>query len=88
MKTTVELPDSVVQQAETLAANRGMTLKQYLSNILEEKFCRYSKENSEHENEAPWMKGFGELSDLSDENRRILEIIEEEFGKIDTENHL
>ncbi len=53
MKTTVELPDSVVQQAETLAANCGMTLKQYLSNILEEKFYRYSKEISEHENEAP-----------------------------------
>lgn len=32
--------------------------------------------------EPPWMKGFGELSDLGEENRRILATIDEEFGKV------
>ena len=38
-------------------------------------------------NEAPpWMAGFGALSDLSDENRRILDIIETEFESLPPED--
>ena len=31
--------------------------------------------------EPPWMAGFGVLSDLADENRRVLDAIEEEFER-------
>ncbi|MYG40383.1 MAG: bifunctional phosphopantothenoylcysteine decarboxylase/phosphopantothenate--cysteine ligase CoaBC [Nitrospira sp. SB0677_bin_15] len=36
--------------------------------------------------EAPWMAGFGGLSDLSDENRRILTVIEQEFETLSPED--
>lgn len=32
------------------------------------------------------MDGFGALSDLSDENRRVLQVIEQEFETIATED--
>ena len=35
--------------------------------------------------EAPWMAGFGALSDLSSENRRVLATIEAEFERIEPE---
>ena len=39
------------------------------------------KETKEHD--KPWMLGFGELADLANENRRILDLIEEEFEVVD-----
>ena len=77
MKTTVELPDTLFRQAKALAASRGMTLKRFFTEAVQEHIrSRTSK------TDPPWMAGFGVLSDLSDENRRILEIIEEEFETI------
>ncbi len=35
------------------------------------------------ERDKPWMLGFGELADLANENRRILDLIKDEFGVID-----
>ena len=32
------------------------------------------------------MAGFGALSDLSDENRRVLELIEDEFERLSPED--
>ena len=37
MKTTVDLPESTFRQAKTLAADRGITLKQLFTEALEEK---------------------------------------------------
>ena len=34
-----------------------------------------------HKGEPPWMAGFGALADLAGENRRVLELIEEEFER-------
>ena len=36
--------------------------------------------------EPSWMAGFGALSDLSDENRRILDNIEDEFERLPPED--
>ena len=77
MKTTVELPDAVFRQAKVLAASRGITLKRFFTEAVQEHIRRRTSKT-----DPPWMAGFGVLSDLSDENRRILEIIEEEFEKI------
>ena len=43
------------------------------------KLHRCAAEGAERDTEPPWVAGFGALSDLSDENRRILAAIEEEF---------
>ena len=80
MKTTIELPDAMFRRAKMLAAARGMTLKRFFIEALEEQFRRNSGESGTRTSEAPpWMDGFGALSDLSDENRRILDVIEQEF---------
>ena len=79
MKTTIELADPTFRQAKVLAASRGMTLKQFFTEALEEKLRRCARETLDREEEAPWMAGFGALSDLSNENRCVLGVIEEEF---------
>ena len=78
MKTTVEVPDPTFRRAKVLAAGYGMTLKQFFTEALEEKLRRCAN-TSVHAKDAPWMAGFGALSDLSDENERLLGVIEEEF---------
>lgn len=85
MKTTIELPDAMFRRAKAFASGRGMTLKRFFTEALEEKLHRYSSETSS-EADAPWMEGFGALSDLSDENRRVLDIIEQEFETISPED--
>lgn len=79
MKTTIELPDGAFRQAKALAARRGMTLKQFFIDALEDKLRRYAGEVGGREHEAPWMAGFGRLADLADEHRRVAEAIETEF---------
>ncbi|MCY4611044.1 MAG: hypothetical protein OXC38_05030 [Gammaproteobacteria bacterium] len=86
MKTTVELPDATFRRVKAIVANRGTTLKQFFTTALEEQIRRYTQETQAREAEAPWMAGFGVLSDLSGENKRILELIEEEFEALDPED--
>lgn len=74
MKTTVELPDAISRQARAAAASRGMTFRQFFTEAIEERLRQFASEPK-----ALWMAGFGQLSDLSDENRRILKAIDEEF---------
>ena len=85
MKTTVELPDTLFRQSKALAAARGVTLRRFFTEALEEKLRR-STEGGSNDGEPPWMAGFGALSDLADENRRVLEAIEMEFEKLPPED--
>ena len=82
MKMTVDLPASTFRRAKTLAAERGMTLEQWVTEALEVYPAPHAKEPHESQ-AAPWMAGFGALAHLSEENRRILGLIEEEFGILD-----
>ena len=86
MKTTIELPDVMFRQAKALAAARGVTLKRLFTEALEVQLRRCTPGNPAGSTEPPWMAGFGVLSDLSDENRRILDAIEEEFEKLSPED--
>ena len=86
MKTTVELPDALFRQSKALAAARGVTLRRFFTESLEEKIRRCAPGGSVGNEEPPWMAGFGALSDLSDENRRILEAIEIEFERLSPED--
>ena len=53
---------------------------------LEQKRRRCIEHRSAGGDEPPWMAGFGALSDLSDENRRVLDIIENEFERLPPED--
>ncbi len=82
MKTTIDLPDATFRRAEAMAAARGMTLKQFLTGALEERVQNCSVEARNGAVEPPWMAGFGALSDIADENRRVLSLVEEEFERL------
>ena len=85
MKTTIDLPDQTLRAAKVVAAGSGVTLRQWFTEALEEKLLRSAGDPHGSIREAPWMAGFGALSDLASENRRVLASIEAEFERIDPE---
>jgi hypothetical protein len=83
MKTTVELPDELFRRAKATAAARGLSLKQYFSQALEERL----RSEGLRVAEPAWKKLAGQLAPLRKETRRIQERIDEEFGHIDEEDN-
>ena len=81
MKTTIELPDAMFRQAKAVAATRGVTLRHYFTEALRAQLGRSAAEDRRGCKEPPWMAGFGALSDLREENLRVLGLIEEEFER-------
>jgi hypothetical protein len=80
MKTTLEIPDAIFRRAKSKAAERGVPLRQFVTEAVEEKL------KSEIESGAkPWMKHFGKLKHLRKETAKINRLIEEESEKIDPE---
>lgn len=87
MKTTIEIPDAMFRKAKILAAARGVTLKRFFTEALEEQLRRCSSDEPRARRpEAPWMDGFGALSDLAEENRRVLHGIEQAFETLAPED--
>ena len=80
MKTTLEIPDALFQQATAAAALKGIPLRELVTDALAEKL------RTKHEGDKPWMSGFGALSHLHEETVRINKIIEDEFGRIEPED--
>ncbi len=92
MKTTIELPDTTFRRAKAFAAGRGMTLKRFFTDAVELHLGRHaagtrgnvgSHRIAPDPPNPPWMEGFGELADLGEEHRTVLESIEEEFEKLE-----
>ena len=86
MKTTIEVPDALFRQAKATAAARGVTLKHLFTEALREQLRRVSHEGPGEITEPPWMAGFGGLSDLGEDHRRVREAIEDEFERLDPED--
>lgn len=85
MKTTLELPDETLRQVKARAALRGIPMRQFVTEALEEKIRAESPPGGAGQS-PPWMVGFGALADLGKENRRIDAVIAEEFGSIEPED--
>jgi hypothetical protein len=81
VKTTLEMPDSIFRKAKAKAAERGIPLRQFVTEAVAAKI-----EATEKLPEKPWMKGFGALRHLHKENLRIQKIIDQEFGQIEPED--
>lgn len=79
MKTTLEMPDATLRKAKAKAAERGIPLRQFVTEAVEEKLA------APQVDEKPWMKSFGALRHLRKETARIDKIIEEEFEQIEPE---
>ena len=79
MKTTLDIPDSIFRRAKSAAAERGIPLRQLVTEAVQEKL-RVSPSQ-----EKPWMKHFGKLKHLPKETKQIEKRIEEAFEQIDPE---
>jgi hypothetical protein len=80
MKTTLEIPDALFRRAKSAAAQRGIPLRELVSEALADKLSAGRAE------ERPWMNSFGKLRGLRKESERINRIIEEEFERIEPED--
>jgi len=79
MKTTLEIPDSLFRRAKAAAAERGIPLRELVTDAIADKLRAPAGSGK------PWMKHFGKLRDLHRETVRINRIIEKEFGQIEPE---
>jgi hypothetical protein len=78
VKTTLEIPDFLFRRAKSVAAERGIPLRQFVTEAVQDKLKTTSQER-------PWMKHLGKLKHLHKERKQIEERAEEAFGKIDRE---
>lgn len=80
MKTTLEIPDAVFRRAKSAAAQRGIPLRQFVTEAVQDKLTPASGSMRK-----PWMKSFGKLRHLRRETSKINRIIQEEFDRIEAE---
>lgn len=79
MKTTLEIPDALFRRAKSAAAEKGIPLRELVTEALAERLRRSVQDK-------PWMKTFGKLRGLRNESARINRIIEEEFDRVEPED--
>lgn len=82
VKTTLEVPDAVFRKAKAAAAERGQSLKAFVTEALQEKLSRARGGPGG----PSWMRGFGALRALSRETAKIQERIDREFEVVEPED--
>ena len=75
MKTTLEIPDALFRKAKSTAAQRGQTLKQFVTDAVREKLA----DSRTAKTEPPWMRFFGAGKQYAASIREIDREIEKEF---------
>jgi len=83
VKTTLEIPDAVFRQAKSVAAQRGIPLRQFVTEAVKDKLANRGEGRAK-----PWMAAFGKLKHLRKETARINRLIEEEFEQVEAEDRL
>lgn len=81
MKTTLEIPDPVFRRAKSVAAERGIPLRAFVTEAVEEKLAASSPKK-----EKPWVRFSGGLKHLHKETVRINGILRQEFETIEPED--
>lgn len=84
MKTTIEIPDPLFRKAKSRAAERGQTLKEFVTDALLARLAAVSE--GRPANEPTWMGGFGKLRRLRQETARIQGVIDEAFEVVESED--
>jgi len=84
MKTTLEIPDPLFRKAKSKAAERGQSLKQLVTEALQEKLAVNTGKS--RAGEPGWMQGFGALRRLRKETQRVQARIEKQFEVIEPED--
>jgi hypothetical protein len=78
VKTTLEIPDFLFRRAKSVAAERGIPLRQLVTEAVQEKLRTTSADK-------PWMKHLGKLKHLHKERKQVEKRIEEAFEQVDPE---
>ncbi|HEV2618562.1 MAG TPA: hypothetical protein VGU23_01330 [Acidobacteriaceae bacterium] len=81
MKTTLEIPDPIFRRAKSVAAQRGVALRVFVTEAVEEKLAATSNRE-----EKPWVRLAGGLKRLRKETARINGIMKREFEQIEPED--
>jgi len=80
MKTAVEIPEELLRRARSAAAQKGIPLREFVSDAVAEKLGMENGANK------PWLKAFGGLRSLHKETQRINRIIDAEFNHLEPED--
>lgn len=78
MKTTLEIPDFLFRRAKSVAAERGIPLRQFVTEAVQDKL-KVSTQTK------PWMKHVGKLKHVRNERKQIEKRIEQAFEQVDRE---
>lgn len=80
MKTTLEMPDATLRRAKAKAAERGIPLRQFVTEAVEDKLAAATPAGK------PWTRMAGKLKHLHTETVRIQKKIDEAFEQIEPED--
>jgi hypothetical protein len=83
MKTTVDIPDSLLQRAKVTAAQVGTTMRSLLIRGLEQAVDEI--DTRKDAGKPAWMAAFGGMRPYREESDQIRSAIEDEFERIDDE---
>jgi len=81
MKTTLEIPDSLLHEVKTHAARKGQTVKRFFIDAVKEKL--YSESDSD-ERQVGWRSVFGKAP--ANSVAEVQSVIDEEFSKVNLED--
>jgi hypothetical protein len=81
MKTTLEIPDPIFRRAKSVAAERGVALRVFVTEAVEEKLAAAAGKQ-----QRPWVRLAGGLKHLRKETQRINAIVKSEFERIEPED--
>jgi hypothetical protein len=84
MKTTLEIPDPLFRKAKSTAAERGQSLKDFVTEALHDKLA--AGRIGPAAAGPQWMQGFGKLKRLRKETGRVQAAIDAEFEVIEPED--
>jgi hypothetical protein len=84
VKTTIEIPDPLFRRAKSTAAERGQSLKELVTEALQEKLTARASRASAAK--PSWMRGFGGLRRLRKETARVQARIDEVFEVVEPED--
>ena len=84
MKTTLEIPDPLFRKAKATAAERGQSLKEFVTEALRDKLVLDT--GRAYASAPEWMKGFGKLKRLHRETVRVQSVVDREFEVIEPED--
>jgi hypothetical protein len=78
VRITLEIPDAIFRRAKSVAAQRGILLREFVTEAVTDKLADTGKTGPER-----WMAAFGKLRHLRKETARINRLIEEEFENVE-----